>query len=554
MVQFEEEKQQRKLDLLHRKEEEESVKMLSQKYKLSYVNLLVTPIETDALKILSEDKARTADIAIFQMTGKHLKIAVRNPQKTETSAALKRLETDGYVYELFLVSIHSLTHAWEIYKMVPENREVIGGSIHISNEKISALQKELHGLSAIKNEIDGTARARATEALEVIIAGALNMEASDVHMEPEAAQVRLRYRLDGILHDVTFLHTKLYALLLSRIKLISDLKLNIHDRAQDGRFTIKTDRAEVEVRTSIIPGSNGENMVLRILNPDSLNVKFEDLGMQPWTRQTIEKELKKPNGMIITTGPTGSGKTTTLYTMLKKIYSPEIKVITLEDPIEYHLTGVEQTQVDPAKGYNFPEGLRAIVRQDPDVILVGEIRDSETADTALNAALTGHLVFSTLHTNNAAGAIPRLISLGVKASAIAPAINVAMAQRLVRKLCESCKKEVSLTPAQTAHIKEQLAAFPKGIPIPKPNEWTVYQAQEGGCPVCSGMGYKKRVGVFEIILIDDEIELLILREPSEFEIKKAAVAQKQITMAQDGLLKILAGITDFEEVERVVGI
>ena len=554
MVQFEEEKQQRKLDLLHRKEEEESVKILSQKYKISYVNLLVTPIETDALKILSEDKARTGNLAIFKMAGKHLKIAVQNPQKTETAAALKRLETDEYTYELFLVSIHSLLHAWEIYKMVPENREVIGGSIHVSNEKISAFQKELHGLEAIKNTIDGTTRARATEALEIIIAGALNMEASDVHIEPEAAQVRLRYRLDGILHDVTFLPTKLYALLLSRIKLISDLKLNIHDRAQDGRFTIKTDRTEVEVRTSIIPGSNGENMVLRILNPDSLDVKFEDLGMQTWTRQTIEKELKKPNGMIITTGPTGSGKTTTLYTMLKKIYSPEIKVITLEDPIEYHLTGVEQTQVDPAKGYNFPEGLRAIVRQDPDVILVGEIRDSETADTALNAALTGHLVFSTLHTNNAAGAIPRLISLGVKASAIAPAINVAMAQRLVRKLCESCKKKVSLTPAQAAQIKERLAAFPKGIPIPKPNELAVYQAKENGCPVCSGMGYKKRVGVFEIILIENEIELLILREPSEFEIKKAAVAQKQITMAQDGLLKILAGITSFEEVERVVGI
>ncbi|MBI2053406.1 MAG: type II/IV secretion system protein, partial [Candidatus Sungbacteria bacterium] len=378
-------------------------------------------------------------------------------------------------------------------------------------------------------------------------------DASDIHIEPQAKSVRVRFRLDGTLHDIAELPPKLYIFLLSRIKLISELKLNVHDRAQDGRFTIKSDETTVEVRTSILPGPDGENIVMRILNPKSIEVTIADLGMQPWIVTLMEKELSRPNGLILTTGPTGSGKTTTLYTFLRAVHDPGIKVITIEDPIEYHLTGIEQTQVDQDKGYDFANGLRAIVRQDPDVILVGEIRDMETAETAMHAALTGHLVFSTLHTNDAAGTIPRLIDLGVRSTIIAPAINVAMAQRLVRKLCVSCRVRAEKTDAIYETLRKEFALFPQVTPAPPETQWTVFTAKKGGCDTCGGIGYKGRTGVYEVILIDDKMEELILGAASEPEIKKQAIAQGQITMRQDGLLKIAAGITDMEELEHTVG-
>ena len=275
--------------------------------------------------------------------------------------------------------------------------------------------------------------------------------------------------------------------------------------------------------------------------------------MQPWVSKTMETELKKPNGLILTTGPTGSGKTTTLYTFLRTIQNPEIKVITIEDPIEYHLAGIEQTQVDQEKGYDFANGLRSIVRQDPDVILVGEIRDLETAEVAMHASLTGHLVFSTLHTNDAAGTIPRLLDLGVKPAIIAPAINVAMAPRLVRKLCTACRKPGVLDGALKQKIAAELATFPPKIPVPEESAWTVFSTNTTGCDKCNTTGYRGRTGVYEIILINDEMEALILRSAPGSEIKKEAIRQGQITIRQDAILKVLAGITDLEEVERIVG-
>lgn len=548
-----EEKTQRKLETLLRKEEEESTKLLSQKYQLPYVDLFIFPIESDALRVVPEGNARAGGMAVFQITGKRLKIAVKNPREEATLAVLKRLENTGYTYELALCSMHSLAHAWDFYKKLPPPHEVVTGAIQISHETVDALRAELVTLQAIHAAVERTMRGRTTDILEVILAGSLSMDASDIHIEPATDQVRIRFRMDGVLHDIAFIPLKTYHLLLSRIKLISELKLNVHDRAQDGRFTIRAGAAETEVRTSVLPGPNGENIVLRVLNPKTIEVKFEDLGMQPWTQKELEREMKKPNGMIITTGPTGSGKTTTLYTIIRKLYSPELKIITIEDPIEYHLTGIEQTQVDAEKGYDFANGLRSIVRQDPDVLLVGEIRDLETADTAINAALTGHLVLSTLHTNNAAGAIPRLISLGVKPNVIAPALNVAMAQRLVRKLCEKCRELAPPNKEEHAKIAHILSSFPKKIPTPPEKEWRYYHPRKGGCTRCSEVGYKGRIGVFEIILMTDELEPLILKTPPESELKKAAFSQGQITMQQDGLLKVLAGITDLAELERVVG-
>mgnify|MGYP001585638078 CR=1 FL=1 len=551
---FNEEKSSHKLELLRRKEEEESVKILSQKYKLPYVNLGLLPIEIDALKIIPEEKSRLAEIVVVQTAGKKLKIAVRNPEKEETKKVLKNLEEQNYTYDLFLVSKDSLEHVWQLYKKIPAGKETYTGSIEIAHEKIASLEKEITRVEEVKQLVEKTFFGKTTEALEIILGGALATETSDVHIEPQEKEARLRFRLDGVLYDVVSLPQKLYALLLSRIKLISELKLNVHDKAQDGRFTIKTDHSDMEVRTSILPGPDGENVVLRILNPKTINVPFEELGMQPWVINTLEQELKKPNGMIITTGPTGSGKTTTLYAFLKKVHTPTIKVITIEDPIEYRLPGIEQTQADAEKGYDFAVGLRSILRQDPDVILVGEIRDLETAETALHASLTGHLVFSTLHTNDAAGTIPRLIDLGAKPAIIAPAINITMAQRLVRKLCTSCRVTKKLSSADKNQIKKELALFPKGIPVPPENSWKIYSSSPQGCDACNQTGYKGRIGVFEIIQINEALEQIILRDPSEFEIKKTAADQGQINIRQDGILKVLAGITDFDELERVVGV
>ncbi len=554
MGNFKEEKTQRRLDLLRHKEEEGSVATLAQKYGLPYADISKFPVEIDAIKIVPEEEARASKLAVFQLSGKALKIAIRNPEDKNTVAKLEELKKNRYSYDLYLVSDRSLEHAWSYYQKIPKEHEAGAGAILISQEKIQSLQKEITNLSEIQAKIKDSFQGRTTEALEIILAGAVATEASDIHVEPQEKEVRLRFRLDGVLHDVSFLPKNLYALLLSRIKLISELKLNVHDKAQDGRFTIQTQTGDVEVRTSILPGPEGENIVLRVLNPKAINIPFEDLGLPASVIKTLAGELKKPNGMILTTGPTGSGKTTVLYAFLRKIHTPEIKIITLEDPIEYHLEGVEQTQVDTEKGYDFANGLRAIVRQDPDVILVGEIRDTETAQTALNAALTGHLVFSTLHTNNAAGAIPRLINLGVNPASIAPALNITMAQRLVRKLCEACRKQKVLTEVEKKQITQELAGFPKNLTPSATKDWKIFQAAEKGCAQCNYTGYKGRTGVFEIILINTDVEKLILQSPSEYELQKEAVRQGQLTMRQDGLLKVLQGITDFAELERVIGL
>jgi len=361
----------------------------------------------------------------------------------------------------------------------------------------------------------------------------------------------LRIRLDGILQDVVFFDQTAYHHLISRLKLTSKLKLNITDKPQDGRFTIAVEDLLIEVRTSSLPSEYGESIVMRILNPKSL-IDLEDLGLREDLFKTFQKEIEKPNGMIIVTGPTGSGKTTTLYAFLKKIQNPEIKIITIEDPIEYHLKGVSQTQVAPEKGYDFSDGLRSIVRQDPDVILVGEIRDLETAKIALQAALTGHLVLSTLHTNDAAGTIPRLVDLGTDTSSIASGLKMAVAQRLVRKVCKKCSSLVKPTTAQLAELKKGLKNLPKGVKIPDLDKVQIAKAKEGGCEACNFTGYKGRQGLFEAFLVDSEIEKFILKNPPVSEVRELAIKKGMVTMYQSGLIDIAEAKTTFEEVARVV--
>lgn len=416
----------------------------------------------------------------------------------------------------------------------------------ISGEIKISLQ-DIKNISEFKEKVNGSLAKKTTELVDVLLGGVIALNSSDLHFEPEKEQVNIRIRVDGILQNVTTFDTKTYKALLSRIKLLSKIKLNVTDKPQDGRFSLLVKISEketvpIEIRASTLPAERGEAVVLRILNPKTL-VEMEGLGLRKDLLQIFNKEIKKPNGMIIVTGPTGSGKTTTLYAFLKKIQKSEIKIITIEDPIEYHLKGISQTQAQPKKGYDFASGLKSIMRQDPDVILVGEIRDQETVDTALQAALTGHLVLSTLHTNDAAGTVSRLISLGAKPANIGPAVNLAVAQRLIRKVCKKCSSLRKPTPQEMQKIRNELKTLPKIIKIP----------QVKGCQLCNNTGYKGRIGIFEALLIDDEIEKFILTNPSIAALRKMAVKRGMKTIKQDGFLKVLQGITTLEEVERVAG-
>lgn len=557
-----EEKRKEKLAALQKKEEEDLTQILAQKYKIPYLNLSRITIDIDSLKIVPEKDAGDAGLAIIQSVGKKLKIAVKNPTLPDTQKLLRSLEEKQYTYTLFLVSIASLKRAWERYQEIPSETTTSQGIIDISEKRIKEFSESLSDITDFKEllklAVTKKISIKASEVLEIILAGALKLEASDIHLEPEEQKVMLRLRLDGVLREVRDVEHAIYKLLLSRIKLISELKLNIHDRSQDGRFTIRAQNTDIEVRTSVLPGPYGESTVLRLLHPKTIALTLENLGMQPLVYQMMERELKKPNGMVLTTGPTGSGKTTTLYAFIKKIQSPGTKIITIENPIEYHIEGITQTQVTPSGDYTFAKGLSAILRQDPDIILVGEIRDFETAETAMHAALTGHLVFSTLHTNNAPGTIPRLIDIGVKPNIIAPAINIAMAQRLVRRLCENCKRKDTPTKKEQAAIETALKSMPalyKKEVMKKmttaSNTIEVFRAT--GCNACNNIGYKGRIGIFEAFLIDDAIEKLILENPSEAEIRKEAKRQGMLTLLEDGVLKVLKGMTSMEELERVAG-
>ena len=552
---FNEEQQKDKLASIRRKEEEELALLLSKKYKTPYLDLSRTSIDPDALRLVPEDRARAAGLAVIRVTGKNLQVAVKNPTASAIKETVDELHRMGYQPQLFLVSMQSLERAWSRYKELGAETEITSNIIDITRVGMEEFKERVKNTTDFQEFLNTKISLGATEhitnLLDIILAGAYELETSDVHVEPAENKVHLRIRLDGVLQNVTDVSPKAYKMLLARIKLVSELKLNIHDRPQDGRFTIRADGKDVEVRVSTLPGPNGETIVMRILHPKAIALTFEKLGMHSYVQKMVERELQQPNGMIITTGPTGSGKTTTLYAFIKKVNQPEIKIITIEDPIEYHIEGISQTQVDKSAGYTFESGLSAIMRQDPDIILVGEIRNRETAEIALQASLTGHLVFSTLHTNDAPGTIPRLIDLGAPPNIIAPAINIAIAQRLVRVLCQTCKKEVAASPDELAVIKKEIELLPKQYDRPPLENIKVFDA--GSCTACNNTGYKGRIGVYEAFLITDAIEKLILRNPTEAEVREVAVSQGMITLKQDGILKVLSGITSIAELQRVVG-
>jgi len=550
MTQFNDNPTTVKISELRKRGEEQLLQALAPQYGLPYIDLHGVTINPEAVARIREPGSRASHIVAFGMNRRNLLVASSSPQEQSTVSIMEELQRQGYTITLHLCSTASLEHVFVRYADQRNTTATKRGVLDINPEGILKSAKAITTIVDVHTAIDNVhtinSPRQISDTLELMFAGALALKASDIHIEPANLGIRLRYRLDGVLLDVTDIDSHLYGRIMSRLKLLSGMTLNAKKEAQDGRFQFVFGEREIEVRVSLIPGSGGESMVMRLLDPGVASFSIDKLELNPFLAAAMERELKRPNGLIITTGPTGSGKTTALYAFLRAVHDSEKKIITIENPVEYKLPGIVQTQTGP--DYTFASGLRAILRQDPDIIMIGEIRDREVAETAIHAAQTGHLVFSTLHTNSAAGGFPRMIDLGVDPRMIGSSVNIMLGQRLVRILCTACKVARRATGVELKTIRTTLAHYPEVITVP--NDQHIYDAV--GCSLCGHTGYKGRVGVFEAVIIDEAVEEVVIRDPREHMILEAAAAQKIPNMAEDGIIKVLAGRTTLEELERVV--
>lgn len=539
-------KAKRTLIRLKRQQEEKQARRKALDLELPYINLAKIYIDPEALGTITQAKAKKAQMTVVYKKGRTLKIALSDPKNPEAIEVLDGLKKEGFKYSLFISTLSGLKTVWEKYPKKPG--KITGQDLSISIEKLTQFEKEIKDISSLGSQ---ATKVPITELLEIVLAGALKARASDIHFEPKKEKINLRFRIDGVLQDITGLAGAIYPPLVARIKLISGLKINVHNVPQDGRFTVIF-KKPIDIRVSVVPSNWGETVVLRILGRFGL-LEIDQLGLRKPILKMMKIEVKKPYGMILTTGPTGAGKTTTLFSFLKHKRKPEIKIVTLEDPIEYRLRGITQTQINIEEGYTFPVGLKAILRQDPDVILVGEIRELETAEIATNAALTGHLVLSTLSTNSAAETISRLINMGLKAFVLAPSINVIIAQRLVRRICEKCKTRYEPSKGVKDLIKKTVAGIPPNYPEHPKIKAGFKLAKGKGCTYCNFTGYRDRIGIFEVLKINKEMENLIQSSPRSSDVESIARKRGMLSLKEDGILKVLEGVTNLEEVERVTG-
>ncbi|MBX4191738.1 MAG: GspE/PulE family protein [Candidatus Doudnabacteria bacterium] len=526
---------------LNRKFEEEETQLKARNHSVPYISLYGFPVDQQVLNLLDKETSQAYGCIIFHREGKNLKLGFFEPA-SEIKKVLDQLALKGFTVDSFLISKSSFEHFFKGYDLFikPAHRS---DNINLNSKD------DRFTSSAIKNLSQQISSGNASQTLEALIGTALMINVSDIHIEPEKTLLKIRFRIDGVLQDTATANMDTHHQLVSRIKILSKMKLNVTSMPQDGSFSLTYDDNPVDIRTSVLPSAFGESIVLRILRQDKGSLEFDELGIMGLAKDRILKEMEKPNGMILTTGPTGSGKTTTLYAILNKLNEPGIKIITIEDPVEYKIQGITQTPIDARAGMNFADALRSILRQDPDIVMVGEMRDLETAETGCQAALTGHTVLSTLHTNDAPSAIPRLLDLGVKPFVLAPAINAIIAQRLIRKICDNCKSAYLLPANLQSRVEMILRAIPKSSQAQVPSRLVFYHST--GCDKCHGLGYRGRLGIYEVFTISDEIEKLITKGATTTEIKKQAIEEGMITMAQDGILKALQGITDIEEVFRV---
>jgi len=522
---------------------------------LPYIDLTGVPIPQDALGLINKEEAIKNKTACFFYGESNIKIGSTNPDKEEAKKIIMKVKERFFnkKVEIYLISEHSFSALLKAYDHLPALKKTERG-VQITEEDL-AKYKDVKDFKEITERLK---KISVSEILSLLLGAAINIEASDMHIEAGKSDVKIRFRVDGILHDAATLPMEKWDDLIARIKLVSGLKINVTNNPQDGRFMIVLGPGnDIDVRISTLPTAYGESVALRILMFSKRALSLGELGLNQDNFKILEQVISKPNGLILNTGPTGSGKTSTLYAILTKLNKEDVKVVTIEDPIEYHLDGINQSQTDEVHGYTFAKALKSFVRQDPDVIMVGEIRDFDTADTAIQSALTGHLVLSTVHTNSAAGSVPRLMSMGAKNFLVAPAINAIIGQRLVRRVCESCKEKTFLTEEQKEKIKKiflnSAEKTKEKINLEKLDEVVFYEGR--GCEKCGNIGYKGRIAIFEIIEFEEKTRRIITdnENVSEEDIEKKAIEKGMVTMAQDGIFRAMEGVTSLDEVFRVVG-
>jgi type IV pilus assembly protein PilB len=540
-----------KLEYIKQKEKETDTQRQAQALGLPTIALKGFPINAETLSLIPEEQSRTLKAIVFFFNGTEIRLGAVSPQDPKVEelffSLTERYHANGKIY---LISEESFTQAHRLYATLPTITPEVKG-LEINESDIAVYQEKMDAGVGIGEILQQT---NMSDIITAIVAAALKAGSSDIHIETEESGIVVRFRIDGLLQEVGRIPIEQWKKMINRIKLIASLKLNVTKEAQDGRFTIFEKDGKVDVRVSAIPTAFGESVVMRLLVPTTIGLAFENLGMRPAMLKKVQREIERPSGMIITTGPTGSGKTTTLYAILKKLNTPDVKIITLEDPIEYKVAGINQSQIDAHIDYTFSKGLRSMLRQDPDIVMVGEIRDLDTAEVAIQAALTGHLLLSTIHTNSAIGAIPRFLSMGVTPHLLAPALNAIIGQRLIRKLCNNCKTPYTPTPEESALIEKTIKNIPEKSGEPQPDLTKATFFAPKGCNNCNS-GYKGRIGIYEVLIRDADLEKAILeKNMSEYAIEEIAKKQGMTSMLQDALLKCIEGSTSLDEVRRIVGL
>ena len=514
-------------------QDEQLGRLIADSKGIEFVNLKTQQVDERVLQEIPEPMARTQGVIAFAKDAQGIHVGMMNPNDLEVINMIGK--HTGVKVITYLITDQDLYNALSKYRL--NLKKELDGYLERWNDQ--SLSRDQRNQTTVR-------------IVDMVMKFAYRSDSSDIHVEPQAGKTLVRFRIDGVMHDMLMLQKDLADYMLTRIKILSKMRIDEHHAAQDGKFKIAIDGEPLDVRVSIVPVTKGENVVMRLLSTKTTSYTLTNLGLSDKDFVTLNRIIKIPQGMVLVTGPTGSGKTTTIYAILKILNTRDVHISSIEDPVEYDIKGVSQIQVNPETNLTFAEGLRAIVRQDPDIIGVGEIRDQETANIAVNSAMTGHLVLSTLHANDAATTLLRLIDLGVKAFLVASTVNIIIAQRLVRKICTVCRMSYQLNDEEQSELKETLqtgGAFDEKLY----NELKQIRLYKGaGCDVCEHTGYKGRIGVFELLEVSDAIKDLVMKKTSADEITTAGRKGGMKTMFEDGLVKVRMGMTTLEELVRVI--
>ncbi|MFA5926798.1 MAG: ATPase, T2SS/T4P/T4SS family, partial [Patescibacteria group bacterium] len=510
--------------------------------EISYIDLSKAIVPKEILQKIPEKIARHYGVVPVEENDNELVVAMTDPEDIEAKELIKKYAQKPLKVRLGTQA--DINHVLDQYQGLES--EVLEAIEEVNTEE-EENNKTDNGKAANLTVADDAPTARIVNSL---LRRAIRDKASDVHIEPLENEVQVRFRIDGVLHKKLTLPKDIQLSVSSRIKILSNIKIDEQRLPQDGRFSISIDNRRVDFRVSTLPTAYGEKIVMRILDKASGVLTVEQLGLQGMGLDALTQNLEKSHGMILVTGPTGSGKTTTLYALIDKLFAEGVNIVTLEDPIEYQMPGINQSQVNSNIDYTFASGLRSIVRQDPDIIMIGEIRDMDTAEMAVQAALTGHVVLSTLHTNDAAGAAPRLIDMGVEPFLLTSSVNVIIGQRLARKICDECKEKDAIPEAEIESVKKIIDTMPEKEKKEMSSKELVFYKGKG-CKSCDNTGYRGRIGIFEVLSVTETVRDLVLRKVSSGEIQTKAIEDGMVTMIQDGIIKSLEGKTSLEEVWRV---